>query len=135
MIDVETGGLEPHKNPLLSIGAVEFAKPDNQFYIEIKPFDGLKCHPNPLKLYVHLSGYYDETADDFIQVGTWKIVFKNEYTTTPAEIAKYWLDLFEKFKQWVVSKKTPIIVNITVDLTQLTTEERKQFRNIRLKQV
>jgi len=41
IVDVETGGLDPRLNPLLSIGAVEFENPTNQFYREIKPHKDL----------------------------------------------------------------------------------------------
>jgi len=34
VVDVETGGLSPKENPLLSIGAVYFEEPENRFYGE-----------------------------------------------------------------------------------------------------
>lgn len=40
IVDVETGGLDPRYNPLLSIGAVEYEHPYNTFYGEIKPLSG-----------------------------------------------------------------------------------------------
>lgn len=41
VVDCETGGLDPKYNPLLSIGAIEYENPHNQFYAEIKPVSGL----------------------------------------------------------------------------------------------
>lgn len=40
VVDVETGGLDPLKNPLLSIGAVD-QKTTSQFYYKIKPLDDM----------------------------------------------------------------------------------------------
>ena len=40
VLDVETTGTNPEKNSLLSIGAVEFEKPQNQFYGECKIWEG-----------------------------------------------------------------------------------------------
>lgn len=34
VVDVETSGLSPSRNSILSIGSVDFEHPDNQFYIE-----------------------------------------------------------------------------------------------------
>ena len=36
VVDVETTGLDPHRNSIVSIGAVEFENPANQFYQECK---------------------------------------------------------------------------------------------------
>ncbi len=38
VVDVETGGLDPDKNPLLSVGAVDFDKDSNTFYGKCHPF-------------------------------------------------------------------------------------------------
>lgn len=40
IVDIEATGTEPHKHSLLSIGAVDFANPDNQFYEECRMWDG-----------------------------------------------------------------------------------------------
>ena len=50
VVDVETGGLNPIENPLLSIGAVEFENPKNKFYIEIAPLSHLYCEPKALEI-------------------------------------------------------------------------------------
>ncbi len=39
-VDVETTGVDPEKNSLLSIGAVDFENPTNQFYGECHVWDG-----------------------------------------------------------------------------------------------
>lgn len=40
VIDVETSGVDPHKNSLLSIGAVDFEHPERQFYGECRAWEG-----------------------------------------------------------------------------------------------
>lgn len=50
VIDVETGGLDPHKNPLLSIGAVEFENQDNTFYVAIAPYGDLEITEQALAI-------------------------------------------------------------------------------------
>lgn len=40
IVDMESTGLEPHRHSLLSIGAVEFENPKNQFYEECRMWEG-----------------------------------------------------------------------------------------------
>lgn len=40
VVDVETTGTDPKKHSIVSIGAVEFYNPQNQFYSECRIFDG-----------------------------------------------------------------------------------------------
>lgn len=40
VIDVEASGIDPQENSLLSIGAVDFNNPENQFYEECYAFEG-----------------------------------------------------------------------------------------------
>lgn len=49
-IDLETSGLDPLKNSILSIGAVDFSKPRNQFYMECRLRDGADVDPEALKV-------------------------------------------------------------------------------------
>ncbi len=39
-VDVETSGVNPQKNAVLSIGAVDMANPDNRFYGECRAWEG-----------------------------------------------------------------------------------------------
>ena len=43
IVDVETTGMDTRLCSLLSIGAVEFERPENQLYIECRIFDGAHC--------------------------------------------------------------------------------------------
>lgn len=40
VLDIETTGTEPQKHSILSIGAIEFEKPNNQFYEECRMWEG-----------------------------------------------------------------------------------------------
>jgi len=50
VVDVETGGLDPIRNSLLSIGAVEYEDPTNEFYVELEPLAGTEIHPKVLSI-------------------------------------------------------------------------------------
>ena len=50
VVDVETSGLDDQKNSLLSIGAVDFYNPENQFYGECRIREGAEFDPEALKI-------------------------------------------------------------------------------------
>ena len=60
VLDVETSGVSPHKNSLLSIGAIDFQNPSNTFYEECRAWDG--AHIDHAALAVN--GYSMEQAID-----------------------------------------------------------------------
>jgi len=50
IVDVETTGLDPSKNSIVSIGALDFSKPKNQFYQECRIFDGAEVSQKALEI-------------------------------------------------------------------------------------
>ncbi len=40
VLDAEFTGLDPREHSLISIGAIDFENPENQFYIQCRPWDG-----------------------------------------------------------------------------------------------
>ena len=50
VLDIETTGQVPWEHSLLSLGAVEFFKPSNQFYGECRMMKGTKIDPYALKI-------------------------------------------------------------------------------------
>jgi DNA polymerase III epsilon subunit-like protein len=50
VVDMESSGLDPIKNSLLSIGAVEFENPSNRFYGECSIFEGAHVDPKSLEI-------------------------------------------------------------------------------------
>src|SRR3989344_1162718 len=50
IVDVETTGLDPIKNSIVSIGAIAFSKPENQFYQECRIFEGAEISVVALKI-------------------------------------------------------------------------------------
>lgn len=77
-LDIESSGTEPHKNSILSIGAVEVEAPHNRFYGECRVWDG--AHVNEEALAVNgfsVSGAHDiskktelELIEEFIRWAT-----------------------------------------------------------------
>ena len=60
VIDIEASGTDPSKNSILSIGALDFDNPNNQFYDECRVWDG--AHINDEALAVN--GFTKEEATD-----------------------------------------------------------------------
>ncbi len=50
VVDIETTGMEPGRNSLLSIGALEFENPDNTFYGECRADEGAEVSNIALKI-------------------------------------------------------------------------------------
>src|SRR3989344_4491426 len=48
VLDVETTGLNPEKNSLVSIGALDFYDPEDRFYEECRAWDGAEVWPEAL---------------------------------------------------------------------------------------
>jgi DNA polymerase III epsilon subunit-like protein len=65
VVDIETSGLNPLKNSILEIGALDFFNPSNRFYQKCRIFDGAEIDCNALKI----NGYddiqlYDQNKQD-----------------------------------------------------------------------
>lgn len=50
VVDVETSGVDPYKNSLLSVGALDFDNPENQFYEECRVWDGAHVEDEALEI-------------------------------------------------------------------------------------
>jgi len=50
VVDTETTGLDPYKNSIVSIGALDLSNPENQFYQECKIWDGAEVTEEALKI-------------------------------------------------------------------------------------
>lgn len=50
VVDVETTSLDPRLGSIVSIGAVDFENPQNQFYIECRIWEGAQVHPKSLEI-------------------------------------------------------------------------------------
>lgn len=60
VLDVETTGTDPHKHSILSIGALDFDEPPNQFYDECRIWDGADISLEALAV----NGFTKEEAMD-----------------------------------------------------------------------
>jgi len=50
VVDVETTGLRPEKNSIVSIGALDFSNPKNQFYKECRIWEGAEISDQALEI-------------------------------------------------------------------------------------
>lgn len=50
VLDIETTGVNEHKNSLISIAALELENPSNQFYGECRPWEGAEITDKALKI-------------------------------------------------------------------------------------
>ena len=50
IVDVETTGVNPSQHAIVGIGAIEFAQPDNQFYIEPRVDEATKVNPQAMEI-------------------------------------------------------------------------------------
>jgi len=50
VIDVETSGIDPKKNSIVSIGAIDFPNPKNSFYAECRIWNGSEINSEALKI-------------------------------------------------------------------------------------
>ncbi len=80
IVDVETTGLDPIRNSILSIGAIDFENPENQFYGECGIWKGASISKTALKI----NGFKMEQ------------IKKN--TKTPGELLSEFLDWAGKIK-------------------------------------
>ncbi len=60
VIDVETTGINPYRNAMVSIGAVDFENPDRRFFGECQVWEGAEIHPEALAV----NGYTEEVLKD-----------------------------------------------------------------------
>lgn len=60
VIDIETSGLDPNRHAIISLGAVDFEKPDHVFYTECRVFDGAKIDEQALVV----NGFSEEDITD-----------------------------------------------------------------------
>ena len=60
VVDIETTGMEPKKNSILSIGALDFENPENTFYGECRTDDGAEVSNIALKI----NGFTKEQIND-----------------------------------------------------------------------
>src|SRR5271169_948275 len=60
VIDIEMSGIEPSRHSILSIGAVDFTNPKNQFYMECRMRKGAVANPEALAV----NGFTHKEAKD-----------------------------------------------------------------------
>lgn len=95
VIDVEASGIDPKRNSLLSIGAVDFNNPENQFYQECYAFEGAEIDQSAIAY----CGFTMAEATDKTKLSEGEIVenffnwAKDQKEMTLAGENLVWLDL------------------------------------------
>ena len=117
IVDAEMSGLSPLKNSIVSLGAVDFARPERQFYGECRIWDGAETDPEALAV----NGFTDEQCRD-----------KNKKSET---------ELIKEFYEWIqpIADKTIAGQNVSFDaqflnqaLKRANIEWRFSFRTLDL---
>lgn len=91
VVDVETTGTNPIKNSLVSIGAVDFENPAEQFYQECRMWDGAHVEPEAMMV----NGFTEEQITDLKK-------------PTEAEIIKNFLTWIELRPNQLVVAQNPM---------------------------
>ncbi len=60
VLDIESSGTDPYKNSILSLGALDFDNPQNQFYGECRVWDGAHINDDSLRV----NGFTKNEATD-----------------------------------------------------------------------
>ena len=90
VIDIEASGTDPSKNSILSIGALDFDNPNNQFYDECRAWDG--AHINDEALAVN--GFTKEEATDPVK-------------KTETELIQAFIAWAEDARDWTFAGQNP----------------------------
>ena len=86
IVDVESTGMDSRLCSLLSIGAVEFERPEHQLYIECRIFDGAHCEKEAQQVH----GFADEQMRDPAK-------------KTDREAVEAFLDWMKTCKEWTIA--------------------------------
>jgi len=90
IVDIEASGLDPKKNSIVSIGAIDFDNPERQFYEEPKIWDGAECNPESLLV----NGFTEEEC-------------KNSNKTSLEEVMHNFLNWLEPIQERTLVGQNP----------------------------
>lgn len=90
IIDVESTGVDARVCSLLSVGAVDFDNPENQFYMECRAFDGAHIEKEALVV----AGFSRELATD-------------PSKKTDREVVEAFLSWMRTCKEWTLAGQNP----------------------------
>jgi len=90
VVDVETTGLDPRKHSIVSIGAIDFSNPENQFYQECRIWDGAEVAQEALEV----NGFSEKEV-------------RNPHKKTLEEITKEFFKWVEKLPEKTIAGQDP----------------------------
>lgn len=99
IVDVEATGVDSRLCSLLSVGAVEFEKPDNTFYMECRAFDGAHIEKEALAI----SGF---TLED-IFANNQPPTTDRKRKMTDREVVEAFLKWMKTCEEWTLAGQNP----------------------------
>jgi len=90
ILDIEASGVDPAKNSMVSLGAIDFDNPNNQFYDECRVWDGAHIDPEALEV----CGFSEEEVTD-------------PQKKTEAEVVKAFLSWAQDKRDWTIVGQNP----------------------------
>lgn len=90
IVDVESTGVDPKLCSLLSVGALDFDNPTNQFYVECRAFDGAHVEKKALVV----AGFNEEQIHDLQK-------------KTDREVVEAFLEWMKTCKEWTLVGQNP----------------------------
>ncbi len=90
VVDVESTGVDARLCSLLSVGAVEFERPENEFYMECRAFPGAHVEKEALEV----NGFTEESIQDLKK-------------KTDREVVLAFLDWMKTCKEWTLAGQNP----------------------------
>ncbi len=90
IVDVESSGVDAKLCSLLSVGAIDFDNPENQFYMECRMFDGAHSEKEAFEV----NGFTAETSRD-------------PRKKTDREVVEAFLSWMKKTKEWTLAGQNP----------------------------
>lgn len=90
VLDIEASGTDPHKHSIVSLGALDFDNPDNQFYDECRVWDGAHIDQEALEVNGFLQNEIEDPAKK-----------------TEAELIKAFLGWAKDLRDWTILGQNP----------------------------
>ena len=107
IVDLETTGIDPAKNSIVSIGAIDFLHPERTFYAECRPWNGALIDPDALEV----NGFTEEQIMDESKKTLYEAM--NEFITWVGQSERQTLAGHNFGFDWAFLKSTADIYNMS----------------------
>ena len=107
IVDLETTGVDPSKNSIVSFGAIDFLHPERTFYVECRPWNGAIIDPDALEV----NGFTQEQIMDENKKTLYEAM--NEFITWVGQSERQTLAGHNFGFDWAFLKATADIYNMS----------------------